>query len=124
MVGVSLFITWWRGGHHGASMVRAHVAAGAVGLALWVTFLVSGNLVAAWMAFVAMTVGNGYGDAMLLGRFRARTGTTSIRRNYRAALAALFRGQLPWRVAFHALFSGVVYFGCLGVCIAATVSAF
>jgi hypothetical protein len=54
---------------------------------------------------------------------RSRTGTTSKRRNYPVAIAAIFRGEMPPRVTFHALFSGVVSFGCLGVCIAATVSA-
>jgi len=122
-VGVSLAVSWWRQGRHGASTVRAHAAASAVGLALWVTFVVTANLVAAWSAFVAITVGNTYGDEMLLGRVRSRTGTTSKRRNYPVAVAAIFRGQMPPRVAFHALFAGVVYFSSLGVCIAATVSA-
>lgn len=122
-VGVSLAVTWWRRGRHGGRTVSAHVTAGAVAMAAWVTFVVTGSLVAAWAAFVVLTVGNGYGDEMLLGRVRSQTGSTSKRRNYRAAVAALFRGQLPPRVAFHALFSGVVYFGCLGVCIAATASA-
>lgn len=122
-VGVSLAVSWWRHGRHRASTVRAHAAAGAVGLALWVTFVVTASAAAAWAAFVVMTVGNGYGDEMLLGRVRSRTGTTSKRRNYPAAIAATFRGEMPPRVVFHALFSGVVYFSCLGVCIAATVSA-
>ncbi len=122
-VGVSLAVTWWRRSRHGASTVRAHAAAGAAGLALWVTFVVTASLVAAWAAFVVITVGNGYGDDMLLGRVHSRTGTTSKRRNYPVAIAAIFRGEMPPRVAFHALFSGVVYFSCLSVCIAATVSA-
>jgi hypothetical protein len=60
---------------------------------------------------------------MLLGQVQSRTGTTSRRRNYPVAVAAIFRGQMPGRVAFHALLASVVYLGCLGVCIAATVSA-
>jgi hypothetical protein len=103
--------------------VRTHVAAAVIGLALWVTFVVTGSLVTAWAAFVAITVGNTYGDKMLLGRVRGRTGTTSKRRNYPVAVTAIFRGEMPRRVAFHAVFAGVVYFGCLGVCLAATVSA-
>lgn len=36
----------------------------------------------------------------------------------------IFRGQMPRRVTFHALFASVVYFSCLGsVSIAATASA-
>ena len=122
-VGVSLALTWWRHGRHGAPTVQTHVAAAAVGLALWVTFVATANLVAAWSAFAAITVGNTYGDEMLLGRVRSRTGTTSKRRNYPVAVAAIFRGEMPPRVAFHAVFAGVVYFSCLGVCIAATASA-
>jgi hypothetical protein len=122
-VGASLAVTWWRHGRRGAGTVRTHVAAAVIGLALWVTFVVTGSLVTAWAAFVAITVGNTYGDKMLLGRVRGRTGTTSKRRNYPVAVTAIFRGEMPRRVAFHAVFAGVVYFGCLGVCLAATVSA-
>lgn len=122
-VGVSLAVTWWRHGRPSASTVRVHTAAAAVGLALWITFIVTESPVAAWAAFVVMTVGNGYGDEMLLRRVHSRTGTTSKRRNYPVAIAAIFRGKMPPRVTFHALFAGVVYFSCLGVCIAATVSA-
>jgi hypothetical protein len=122
-VGASLAVSWWRRGRNAVSTVRAHVAASAVGLALWFTFVVTASLVAAWAAVVVITVGNGYGDKMLLGRVRSRTGTTSKRRNYPVAVSAIFRGEMPPRVAFHALFAGVVYFSSLGVCIAATVSA-
>jgi len=122
-VGVSLAVTWWRHGRHSAPTVQTHAAAAAVALALWVTFVLTANLVAAWSAFAAITVGNTYGDKLLLGRVRSRTGTVSKRRNYPVAVAAIFRGQMPPRVAFHAVFAGVVYFSSLGVCIAATVSA-
>lgn len=122
-VGVSLAVGWWRRGRRGGSTVWAHVAGGVIGLALWVTFLATASLLAAWAAIGAITVGNEYGDRMLLGRVRSRTGTTSKRRNYPVAVVAIFRGEMPPRVAFHALFSAVVYFSCLGVCIAATVSA-
>jgi hypothetical protein len=122
-VGVSLAVTWWRHGRHGAPTVQTHAAAATVGLVLWVAFVATANLVAAWSAFAAITVGNTYGDKMLLGRVHSRTGTSTKRRNYPVAIAAIFRGQMPSRVAFHAVFAGVVYFGCLGVCIAATASA-
>ncbi|HET7734877.1 MAG TPA: hypothetical protein VFK52_02795 [Nocardioidaceae bacterium] len=121
-VGVSLAASWWRNGRHGAPTVIVHAAAATSALALWGTFVATGSLLAAWSAFVAVTVGNTYGDEMLLGRVRGQTGTKSKRRNYPVAISAIFRGRMPRRVAFHALFAGVVYFGCLGVCIAATVS--
>ena len=122
-VGASLAVTWWRHGRHGLPTVRAHVVALALGLASWVAFVVTENPVAAWAALVVMTIGNAYGDDMLLRRVHSRTGTTSKRRNYPVAIGAIFRGEMPPRVAFHALFAGVVYFGSLTVCIAATVAA-
>ena len=122
-VGASLAVTWWRSGRRGAPTVYTHVAAATLGLGLWIAFVVTGNPVAAWSAFAAITVGNTYGDKMLLARVQGQTGTTSKRRNYPVAIAAIFRGRMPWRVAVHAVFAGVVYFSCLGVCIASTVSA-
>lgn len=122
-VGVSLALTWWRRDRQRPPTVYTHAAAATTGLVLWVTFTVTANLVAAWSAFVAITIGNTYGDKMLLGRVHSQTGTTSKHRNYPVAIAAIFRGKMPPRVAFHAVFAGVVYFGCLGVCIAATASA-
>jgi hypothetical protein len=122
-VGVSLAVTWWLHGRRGEGTVRTHVAAAVIGLASWVAFIVTGALVWAWASFVAITVGNTYGDKMLLGRVRGRTGTTAKRRNYPVAIAAIFRGEMPRRVAFHAVVAGVVYFSCLFVCIADTFSA-
>lgn len=122
-VGLSLAVTWWRRSRRGVPTVQIHVAAATLGLALWTAFVMTENLVAAWSTFAAITVGNTYGDKMLLGRAQGHTGTTSKRRNYPVVVAAIFRGQMPWRVAFHALFAGVVYFSCLSVCIASTVSA-
>lgn len=122
-VGASLAVTWWRSGRRGVPTVSTHMAASTLGLGLWIAFVVTGNLVPAWSAFAAITVGNTYGDKMLLARVHRQTGTTSKRRNYPVAVAAIFRGRMPWRVAFHALFAGVVYFSCLGVCIASTVAA-
>jgi hypothetical protein len=122
-VGVSLAVTWWRHGRPGASTVLTHTAASGFGLALWTAFIVTESPIAAWGALAAITVGNNYGDDMLLRRVHSRTGTTSKRRNYPVAIGAIFRGKMPPRVAFHALFAGVVWFSCLGVCVAATVSS-
>ncbi|RYB96558.1 hypothetical protein EUA06_03035 [Nocardioides glacieisoli] len=122
-VGASLAVTWWHGGRRGVPTVSTHMAASTLGLGLWIAFVVTGNLVPAWSAFAAITVGNTYGDKMLLARVHRQTGSTSKRRNYPVAVAAIFRGRMPRRVAFHALFAGVVYFSCLGVCIASTVAA-
>ena len=120
-VGASLALTWWHHGRRGAPTVITHVATAALGLGLWIAFVVTDSSVLAWSAFAAITVGNTLGDEMLLRRVHRQTGTTSKRRNYPVAIAAIFRGRMPWRVAFHALFAGVVYFSCLGVCIVSTV---
>ncbi len=122
-VGITLAVGWWRHGRRGAPTVVRHVTGVLLGLALWVLFTVTGAVPAAWAAFVVLTWGMGFGDEMLLGRVSARTGSSSKRRNYPAAVRAIFRGEMPWRVAFHALFSPVVFFGALGVSIAATVAA-
>ncbi len=122
-VGVSLFVSWWRGGRTGAPTVVTHAAAGALGLALWAAFLLTGNVLPAWLAFAVITVGNGFGDAMLRGRSRGIHGATTFWKGYAGAVGDTFRGLMPTRVTFHALFAGLVYFTCLGVCIGATVAA-
>ena len=122
-VGVSLFVSSWRGGRTGAPTVVTHATAGVLGLALWAAFLLTGNVLLAWLAFVVITVGNGFGDAMLLGRSRGLHGATTFWKGYVGAVGDTFRGRMPPRVTFHALFSGLVYFTCLGVCIGATVAA-
>lgn len=122
-VGVSLFVSWWRGGRTGAPTVVTHAAAGVLGLALWAAFLLTGNVLSAWLAFVVITVGNVFGDAMLRGRSQRIHGATTIRNGYVGAVSDTFQGRMPPRVTFHALFSGLVYFTCLGVCIGATVAA-
>ena len=106
----------------GATIVVTHVAAGLLGLALWVGYLGTGSVAPAWLAWAVITIGNGFGEVMLLGRSRSNTGPRSLRKDYRATIAATLRGELPARVVFHALFSGVVYFTCLGVCIGATIA--
>ncbi|MBG6058990.1 hypothetical protein RCH16_003566 [Cryobacterium sp. MP_M5] len=120
--GVSLAVSWWRGGHTGAPTVITHIAAGTVGLALWVVFLVAGNVLPAWLALAALTVGNSFGDAMLRGRSRDSRATTTFWKAYLGAIVDTFQGRMPPRVTFHAVFAGFVYFTCLGVCIGATVA--
>ncbi len=123
LVGLSLAVGWWRHGRRHPTTVGAHVACSVLGLAAWTTYVVTDGIAAAWGAVALITVGNGFGDEMLLRRVRHRTESTSKRRSYPVAVGALFRGQMPARVAFHALFAGVVYFGSLGVAIAATLAA-
>ena len=124
-VGLTLFIDWLRHARRrGARTVVWHLALSLSGLALWVWFVVTGALAPAWIAFAIITAGNTFGDIMLLGRARRiDPEAKTIWQRYGVAITAMARGKLPPRVSFHALFSAVVYFGCLGVCIGATVDA-
>ncbi|AIY00069.1 hypothetical protein ART_0470 [Arthrobacter sp. PAMC 25486] len=119
-VGISLLVSWWRHGRRGAAVIITHVASVVVGLGLWIAFLLSSALWPAWAAFALLNVGNGFGDAMLVGRHRSQAGPTA---SYLSAILAVVKGWMPPRVTFHALFAGVVYFSCLGVCLGATVAA-
>jgi hypothetical protein len=124
-VGLTLFVDWLRRGpRRGARTVIPHVVLTLLGLALWVGFMVTGALAAAWISFAILTAGNIFGDMMLLRRARRiAPGATTIRQGYAAAVSSILRRALPPRVSFHALFSAVVYFPCLGVCLGATVAA-
>jgi hypothetical protein len=124
-VGLTLFVSWLRHAQgRGARNVVTHLVMMLAGLAFWVWFVASGALLPAWTAFAIITVGIGFGDAMLLGRARRFSPeATTLGKGYAAAISALRRGRLPWRVVFHAWFSPAVYFTCLGVCIGATVAA-
>lgn len=119
-VGVSLFVSWWQYGRRGSPTVTIHVSAALVGLTLWITFIVTDALLPAWLAFAAITLGNGFGDAMMVRRHRRVAGASA---SYGSAIVAALRGRMPPRVTFHACFAGVVYFLCLGVCIGATIAA-
>lgn len=120
-VGGTLFVSWLRGKRRAAPTVIPHVGAGLLGLVLWGVFLADGGVLAAWLAFAVITVGNGFGDAILLSRSRELRGPSTLRKGYVGAVADTFAGRMPRRVTFHAVFSGVVYFSCLGVCVGATV---
>ena len=124
-VGVVLLTGWLRHARgRNASTVLTHVALSLAGLVAWVWFLLSGTVIPAWIALGTLTVGNALGDSMLIRRHRRATGvTTGYWRDYGTTIAAVFRGGFPRPVAFHAVFAGVVYFTCLGVCIGATVAA-
>lgn len=124
-VGVSLLVSWLRHRRPGSSSLVVHVTSAFASLALWTVFVVTGNLVAAWLAFVVITVANTFGDRMLIARARRMhtDADTPFWPMYGRAIADVVRGRTPRRVTFHALFAGVVYFSCLGVCIGATIAA-
>ncbi|MBN9213545.1 MAG: hypothetical protein ABS62_05470 [Microbacterium sp. SCN 70-200] len=124
LAGVVLLIGWWRHGRSVAPRVLTHVALGLAGLVTWVTFTITGAVVWGWIAFAAITVGNGVGDSLMIRRFRRQRGWSGgMWSDYGGAIAAVFKGRMPAIVGFHALFAGVVYFTTLGVCIGATMEA-
>lgn len=120
-VGLLLLAGWFAHGRHHGRVVTAHVASSVAGLGLWLTFLATDRAGWAWGAFVLITVGNTFGDELLRGRWRRLSGVRmSFGKDYAGAVRATLTGKLPGRVTFHALFAGVVYFGTLAVCIAAS----
>lgn len=121
-VGVLLLTSWVGRGRTPPRTVVTHVAASVLGLAFFVTYVVTDEVLWAWAAFVLITIGNTFGDMMLLQRARAMGGNhLSTVGAYKLALRSMFKGRLPLRVSFHAIFAGVVYFSTLAVCIVATV---
>src|SRR5690349_3707920 len=72
--GVVLLTRWVRHGRRGPLPVLVHVACGVVALGFWIAFLVTGGVAWAWTAFAIITVGNGFGDWMLVQRGRRLSG--------------------------------------------------
>jgi hypothetical protein len=122
-VGVSLFVGWLRHGRRSPLTVAWHVVPALAGLVLWIVFVLAGSIFAAWGALVVLTIANVFGDRMMVRRQQRITGATTFWRDYGTAIVSAIRGRFPPRVVFHAVFAGVVYFTCLGVCIGATVAA-
>lgn len=121
-VGGVLLLRWARGGRQSVGKIIAHVGSNLTAVILWAVFTFGGGLALAWISFVVLNVGNAFGDAMLIARARARNGASErFLAGYRDALAAVFRGRMPGHVAFHAIFSGAVYFTMLAACIMASV---
>ncbi len=119
-VGIALLLGWLSHGRPRAAPLLTHVAISVVALGLWVGFVASGQLVWGWSAFVLVTIGNGFGDSLLVARSRRLSGRHGFAKDYKTAVATVFAGRLPRKVSFHALFSGVVYFGCLAACLVGT----
>lgn len=121
IVGSVLLAGWWRHGRASLPMVVAHVAPAVLALGLWVMFVVDESVAWGWASFAAITVGNTFGDQLLIGRSRRLHGRRSFRADYGTAVGAVLRRRFPRPVTFHALFAGVVYFGSLAVCILGSV---
>lgn len=122
-VGVLLLTGWFRHGRARSPVVLAHVGLSVLGVASWTAYVLVDQVLWAWVALLLITIGNGFGDNMLLWRTRRMGGThLSTVNAYKLALRSIFKRRLPLRVGFHALFAGVVYFSTLAICVVATVS--
>ena len=121
-VGVLLLTGWLRHGRAHPRVVVTHVVLSVLGVASWITYVLADQVLWAWAALLLITIGNGFGDNILLRRTRAMGGShLSTVNAYKLAIRSMFKGRLPIRVSFHAMFAGVVYFSTLAICIVATV---
>ncbi|MGY0387699.1 hypothetical protein ACWZJV_12070 [Nocardioides sp. WG-D5] len=121
-VGVLLLTGWLGHGRAHPRVAITHVTLSVLGVASWITYVLTDRVLWAWAAFALITIGNVFGDTMLLRRTRSMGGShLSTVNAYRLALRSMFKGRLPLRVSFHAMFAGVVYFSTLAICIVATV---
>ncbi|GGU24614.1 hypothetical protein [Nocardioides albus] len=123
-VGVLLLTGWFRHGRAHSRVVVTHVVLSVAGAGLWVAYVLSDQVLYAWAALVMITIGNGFGDNLLLRRTRRMGGGTHLStvNTYKLAIRSIFNRRLPLRVGFHALFAGVVYFSTLAICIVDTVA--
>jgi hypothetical protein len=124
-VGLTMLLGWMRRGRGAeANRILSHVALMVLYLTPWVAFTLTGVAWWAWAALAVLLFGIPFGDLVLLDRARRARGESGEgMRGYAIAVKAIFAGQLPWKVAFHALFAPVVFFGTLGVAVAATIGA-
>jgi hypothetical protein len=125
VVGIAVLLSWLRRRRPGSTfpvrMVTAHLLTAVVGLGLWVAYLVTDRVAPAWLAFVAINVTNGVGDAILTGRWRASAGTgRSWLADYRRAVAQVLKGRHPRAATLHGLLGGFTFFSTLVACLAAT----
>jgi len=124
-LGVSVLTTWLRHRHPRSRfptrLVAAHVATVTAGLTLWVTYLATGRLLAAWLSFAVVNLSNGLGDTIMLGRFRALAGIGgSWLRDYGRALRAVLTGKYPPQGTMHGILGGITYLATLAACVVGT----
>ncbi|GAA3913553.1 hypothetical protein [Microbacterium invictum] len=124
IVGAILLGEWLRHARGaGRGPLLVHISLVVLYLAPWVAFVVTGAAWWAWIAVAVLTVALSFGDVMMVRRARRLQGRTRPgMRDYGGAIGMVFTGKMPRRVVFHALLAPVVYFGSLGLAIAATVA--
>lgn len=125
IAGIMLLVGWARHARGAAAgSVLAHTLLMVGYLVPWSVFIADGSPVWAWSAVAVLFVGIPFGDAMMVGRSRRIRGEVNPgMRDYGSAIGTVFAGRMPPKVTFHALFSAAVFFGSVGVAIAATVGS-
>ncbi|VXB95895.1 conserved membrane hypothetical protein [Microbacterium sp. 8M] len=121
-VGASLLVSWVRHAKgSNAGLILTHVTAMIAFAVLWVVFIVTGAVAWGWAGFVVLVLFIGFGDATMVRRARALRGEANPGlRDYIPAARVSLAGRLGGRTRFHMLFSALVFFPCLAVCIIAT----
>lgn len=124
-VGVSLLVSWARHARgRNRGLVLTHATAMIAFAAVWIVFIITDGLVWAWAGFAVLAIFIGFGDATMVRRSRAVLGESNPGlRDYGPAVRVALSGRLGRRTGFHALFSALVFFPCLAVCIIATIAA-
>ena len=89
-VGVLLLTGWLRHGRIHSRVIVTHVTLSVLGVACWITYVLSDRVLWAWVALLLITIGNGFGDNILLRRTRAMGGShLSTVNAYRLALRSI-----------------------------------
>ena len=102
-----------RDSHFSSSHVLAHLLLGAVGLLLWVIYLIGDSTVIAWISFVAIVLGAGLGDVLVLRWLRDRRQTPfvapidlSVATSPNVVQLDLSEQRIPaWLVVTHGVFA-------------------
>lgn len=122
-MGVPLLVSWFRHAQgRSAALVFTHVIAMIAFLAPWTAFILTGSVLWAWVGFAVLTAFIGFGDATMVRRARRLKGWDRGWGDYFPSIGVALSGAFGRRVTFHMLFSAVVFFGCLAVCIVASVA--
>lgn len=121
-VGVSLIVSWARHAKGAnAGLVLTHATAMIAFAVIWTVFIVTGAVAWAWAGFAVLVVFIGFGDATMVRRARTVLGGAQPGlRDYIPAVRVSLAGRLGRRTRFHMLFSALVFFPCLAVCVIAT----
>ena len=120
-LGLSALLGWLRSkGSPPAARTAVHVVVQLAGIALWGVFTATGSVAGAWTAFVVITVGQVFGDLLMLASYRGRLGAAA-RPGYAAPAADVLSFRRPV-AALHALVGAAGWFTMLAACIVASIA--